>query len=180
MAHFAKLGVNGKVIAVHGLDNDQMLNADGQEDESVGQNRLQQIHGWPAQMWIQTSYNTRGNKYYNEDGTEGDQAKKLRGNYAGIGYTWDEDNSIFWPKSPHASWSKNTSIAGWEAPITYPSVVNDGADPVVWQYGINWDETAYQADNTKGWKATKINLDGTAHADASKTYDWNGSAWVEA
>ena len=52
MAHFAKLGVNGKVIAVHGLDNDQMLNADGQEDESVGQQRLQQIHGWPAEMWI--------------------------------------------------------------------------------------------------------------------------------
>ena len=79
MAHFAKLGVNGKVIAVHGLDNDQMLNADGQEDESVGQNRLQQIHGWPAQMWIQTSYNTRGNKYYDADGSEGDQSKKLPG-----------------------------------------------------------------------------------------------------
>ena len=55
MAHFAKLGVNGKVIAVHGLDNDQMLNADNQEDETVGQQRLEQIHGWPAQMWIQTS-----------------------------------------------------------------------------------------------------------------------------
>ena len=63
-----------------------------QEDESVGQQRLQQIHGWPAQMWIQTSYNTRGNKYYNADGSEGDQSKKFRGNYAGIGYSWDEDN----------------------------------------------------------------------------------------
>ena len=180
MAHFAKLGVNGKVIAVHGLDNDQMLNADGQEDESVGQNRLQQIHGWPAAMWIQTSYNTRGNKYYKEDGTEGDQSKKLRGNYAGIGYTWDEDNQLFFGPKPHASWSKNTSTAGWDAPITYPSVVNDGADPVVWQYSITWDETAYQADNTKGWKGRKLNLDGTDHADAAKTYDWNGSAWVEA
>jgi hypothetical protein len=48
MAHFAKLGVNGKVIAVHGLDNDQMLNADNAEDETVGQQRLQEIHGWPA------------------------------------------------------------------------------------------------------------------------------------
>ena len=180
MAHFAKLGVNGKVIAVHGLDNDQMLNADGQEDESVGQNRLQQIHGWPAAMWIQTSYNTRGNKYYKEDGTEGDQSKKLRGNYAGIGYTWDEDNQLFFGPKPHASWSKNTSTAGWDAPITYPSVVNDGADPVVWQYSITWDENAYQADNTKGWKGRKLNIDGTAHADAAKTYDWNGSAWVEA
>ena len=177
MAHFAKLGVNGKVIAVHGLDNDQMLNADSVEDETVGQQRLQQIHGWPAAMWIQTSYNTRGNKYYNADGTEGDQSLKLRGNYAGIGYTWDEDNEIFWPKQPHASWSKNTTTAAWDAPITYPSVTDDGADPVVWDWSISWNETAYQADNTKGWKATKRNVDGTAHSDTA-TYDWNGSAWV--
>ena len=177
MAHFAKLGINGKVIAVHGLDNDQMLNADGQEDESVGQNRLQEIHGWPAAMWIQTSYNTRGNKYYNADGSEGDQSKKLRGNYAGIGYTWDEDNQIFWSKQPHASWTKNTTTAAWQAPITYPSVTDDGADPVVWDWSISWNETAYQADNTKGWKATKRNVDGTAHSDTA-TYDWNGSAWV--
>ena len=177
MAHFAKLGVNGKVIAVHGLDNDQMLNADSVEDETVGQQRLQQIHGWPAAMWIQTSYNTRGNKYYNADGTEGDQSLKLRGNYAGIGYTWDEDNAIFWPKQPHASWTKNTTTAAWQAPITYPSVTDDGADPVVWDWSISWNETAYQADNTKGWKATKRNVDGTAHSDTA-TYDWNGSAWV--
>jgi hypothetical protein len=180
MAHFAKLGVNGKVIAVHGLDNDQMLNADNVEDESVGQQKLEQIHGWPAAMWIQTSYNTRGGKYYNADGTEGDQSKKLRGNYAGVGYTWDEDNNIFWPKQPYASWTKNTSTASWDSPITHPSTMDDGADPIVWVWRSYWDETAYQADNTKGWKGTKHNLDGTAHADAAKTYDWNGSAWVEA
>jgi hypothetical protein len=179
MAHFAKLGVNGKVIAVHGLDNDKLLNADSVEDETVGQQELERIHGWPAAMWIKTSYNTRGNKYYNADGTEGDQANALRGNYAGIGYTWDEDNEIFWPKQPHASWSKNTTTAAWDAPITYPSVTNDGADPVVWNYNITWNETLYQSDNTKGWEANKLNVDGSAHADADKTYDWNGSAWVE-
>ena len=180
MAHFAKLGVNGKVIAVHGLDNDQMLNADGQEDESVGQQRLQQIHGWPAEMWIQTSYNTRGNKYYNADGSEGDQSKKLRGNYAGIGMIYDEDNDMFFSKQPFPSWTKNTSTAVWDAPITYPSVTTDGADPVVWDWNIVWNESAYQADNSKGWKGTKTNLDGSDHADKDKTYDWNGSAWVEA
>ena len=174
MAHFAKLGVNGKVIAVHGLDNDQMLNADGQEDESVGQNRLQEIHGWPAAMWIQTSYNTRGNKYYNADGSEGDQSKKLRGNYAGIGYTYDEDNDMFFSPQPHASWSKNTSTAQWQAPITYPSVVDDGQDPVVWEYSIYWNESGYQADNSKGWEATKSN----DTADPKTIHDWNGSAWV--
>ena len=180
MAHFAKLGVNGKVIAVHGLDNDQMLNADGKEDETVGQQRLQQIHGWPAEMWIQTSYNTRGNKYYNADGSEGDQSKKLRGNYAGIGMIYDEDNDMFFSKQPFPSWTKNTSKAVWEAPITYPSVTTDGADPVVWDWNIVWNESAYQADNSKGWKGTKTNLDGSDHADKDKTYDWNGSAWVEA
>ena len=172
MAHFAKLGVNGKVIAVHGLDNDQMLNADNAEDESVGQQRLQQIHGWPAAMWIQTSYNTRGNKYYNADGTEAsDQSQALRGNYAGIGYSWDEDNAIFWPKQPHASWSKNTTTAAWDAPITYPSVttyVDDSSTTVDWS--ISWNETGYQADNTKGWEGLKTG--------SATVWDWNGSAWV--
>ena len=175
MAHFAKLGVNGKVIAVHSLDNSKLLNADSAEDEAVGQQELQRIHGWPAAMWIKTSYNTRGGKYYNADGTEAsDQSKALRGNYAGIGYSWDEDNSIFWPKQPHASWSKNTSTAAWDAPITYPSVIDDGADPVVWSYMISWNETGYQADNTKGWEATKSNDE----ADPKTIHDWNGSAWV--
>jgi len=154
MAHFAKLGVNGKVIAVHGLDNDQMLNADSVEDETVGQQRLQQIHGWPAAMWIQTSYNTRGNKYYNADGTEGDQSLKLRGNYAGIGYTWDEDNEIFWPKKPYTSWVKNTTTASWDAPIAKPDLTaeqtsQNEAETHSWSY--SWDEDAYQADNTQGW-----------------------------
>jgi len=165
MAHFAKLGVNGKVIAVHGLDNDQMLNADSAEDETVGQQRLQEIHGWPAQMWIQTSYNTMSNTH-----TSGDNSKAFRGNYAGIGYTWDEDNNIFWPKQPHASWSKNNSTASWVAPITYPSVstYTSGEDTLNWL--INWNETGYQADNTKGWEGLKAGSD-TVH-------DWNGSAWV--
>jgi len=175
MAHFAKLGVNGKVIAVHGLDNDQMLNADNQEDESVGQQRLQEIHGWPAQMWIKTSYNTRGNKYYDADGTEAsDQSKKFRGNYAGIGFSYDDVNDLFWAPQPHASWTKNNSTADWVAPITYPSVTDDGQDPVVFAYIITWNETGYQADNTKGWEAVKSNDD----ADTPTIHDWNGSAWV--
>ena len=170
MAHFAKLGVNGKVIAVHGLDNDQLLNADGVEDESVGQNRLQQIHGWPAAMWIQTSYNTAQNKH-----SSGDDSKAFRGNYAGIGHTWDEDNQIFWPKQPHASWTKNTSTARWDSPIAYPSVIDDGQDPVVWNYEITWNETLYQSDNSKGWEAYKSN----DSAETKTMFDWNGSAWVQ-
>ena len=45
MAHFAKLGINSKVIAVHALDNNKLLNADSVEDEAVGQQELERIHG---------------------------------------------------------------------------------------------------------------------------------------
>ena len=112
MAHFAKLGANGKVIQVLTLDNKDMLNADGVEDESVGQQYLEHHNNWPAQMWIQTSYNTIGNTH-----KSGDNSKAFRGNYAGIGYEWDEDNQIFWTKKPYASWVKNTTTASWQSPI---------------------------------------------------------------
>ena len=55
MAHFAKLGINGKVIQVLRLDNKDMLDGDGVENESVGQQHLQLHNNWPAQLWIQTS-----------------------------------------------------------------------------------------------------------------------------
>ena len=112
MAHFAKLGVNGKVITVLTLDNKDMLDSEGVEDERVGQEYLQLHNNWPAEMWIQTSYNTINNTH-----TSGDNSKAFRGNYAGIGFTWDEDNNIFWPKKPYASWVKNTTTASWDSPI---------------------------------------------------------------
>ena len=112
MAHFAKIGANSKVISVLTLDNKDMLNADGVEDETVGQQYLELHNNWPAQMWIQTSYNTSQNTH-----NSGDNSKAFRGNYAGIGYEWDEDNNIFWPKKPYASWVKNTTDARWQSPI---------------------------------------------------------------
>ena len=148
MAHFAKLGANGKVIQVLTLDNKDMLNADGVEDESVGQQYLEQHNNWPAQMWIQTSYNTQGNTHKN-GGTP------LRGNYAGIGYTWDEDDQIFWPKKPHASWVKHNESASWKSPIgdapalTAEQTSQNTANTHRWHYV--WNESAYQADNTTGW-----------------------------
>ena len=145
MAHFAKLGSNGKVIQVLTLDNKDMLNADGVEDESVGQQYLETHNNWPAQMWIQTSYNTSGNQH-KLGGTP------LRGNYAGIGYEWDEDNQIFWPKKPYASWVKNTTTAQWQSPIgdapalTAEQTSQNEAGTNSWYYvwnesGQSWDLT---------------------------------------
>jgi len=110
MAHFAKISENNEVLVVLTLNNVDMHNADGVEDETVGQQYLETHNNWPAQMWIQTSYNTfRGT--HNNGGTA------LRGNYAGIGMTWDEDDQIFWPKKPYASWVKHNASASWKSPI---------------------------------------------------------------
>ena len=112
MEHFAKIGMNGKVIQVLTMDNEEMKDDQGNEIEARGQEWLERHNNWPAQMWIQTSYNTSQNKH-----SSGDDSKAFRGNYAGIGYEWDEDNNIFWPKKPYASWVKDTTTASWKSPI---------------------------------------------------------------
>ena len=144
MAHFAKLGSNSKVIQVLTLNNSDMLNADGVEDESVGQQYLERHNNWPAQMWIQTSYNTSG-------GTHKNGGTPLRGNYAGIGYTWDEDNNLFYPKKPYASWVLNTTTASWHSPIgDAPDDLTDEEKAANTRYEWNegtgaWDKTTPEA-----------------------------------
>ena len=141
MAHFAKLGSNSKIISVLTLDNKDMLNADGVEDESVGQQYLERHNNWPAQMWIQTSYNTSQGTH-----NSGDNSKAFRGNYAGIGHLWDEDNNIFYPKKPYASWVLNTTTASWHSPIgDAPDDLTDEEKAAnthyVWnEEGKSWDK----------------------------------------
>ena len=150
MAHFAKLGANGKVIQVLTLDNKDMLNADGIEDEAVGQQYLERHNNWPAQMWIQTSYNTIGNKH-----NSGDNSKAFRGNYAGIGYSWDEDTNIFWPKKPHASWVKNIEDARWQSPIgdapalTAEQEEQNEAETHRWNYSWNEDNQSWDLSDSE-------------------------------
>ena len=150
MAHFAKLGANGEVIQVLTMDNDKMLNADGVEDETVGQQWLETHNNWPAQMWIQTSYNTINNTH-----NSGDNTKAFRGNYAGIGYEWDEDNNIFWPKKPFSSWVKDTSTASWKSPIgdapalTAEQQEQNEADTHRWGYSWNEDNQSWDLSDSK-------------------------------
>ena len=150
MAHFAKLGANGKVIQVLTCDNEVMKDADGNEIEANGQQWLEQHNNWPAQMWIQTSYNTSGNTH-----NSGDNSKAFRGNYAGIGYTWDEDNNIFWPKKPFASWVKDTTTAQWKSPIgdapalTAEQELQNEADTHMWIYNWNEDNQSWDLTDAK-------------------------------
>ena len=147
MAHFAKIGLNGKVLQVLTLNNSDMLNSDGVEDETVGQQYLEKHNNWTAQMWIQTSYNTIG-------GQHKDGGIPLRGNYAGIGYTWDEDNQIFWSKKPYASWVKHNASASWKSPIgdaselTAEQISQNEAKTHVWHYVWNEDNKTWDLTNT--------------------------------
>jgi len=92
--------------------------------------------------WIQTSYNTRGNVHYNPETGEpsADQSKALRGNYAGIGYTYDAVNDVFVAPAPFPSWILNQTTWLWEAPVTMP---DDG------KYYV-WDEP------TVAWKEVEL------------------------
>ena len=90
--------------------------------------------------WVQTSYNTRGSVHYGQDGNT-DDGVALRGNYAGIGYTYDTDNDVFYSPQPYASWTLDETKWQWICPLTYPD------DGNMYQ----WDEDFYQSDNTKGW-----------------------------
>jgi hypothetical protein len=140
MAHFAKISETNEVLSVLTVDNKDVLNADGVEEESVGQAYLEKHNNWPAQMWIQTSYNT-------SRGTHKDGGTPLRGNYAGIGYIWDEDNNIFYSKSPYPSWVLNTTTASWHSPIgDAPDDLTDEEKAAnthyVWNEGTGaWDKT---------------------------------------
>ena len=135
MAHYAKLGINSKVIAVHVVSDNDCLNASGVEDEEVGRQFMERIHNWP--LWKKTSYNTSGGKHKN-GGTP------LRGNYAGIGMTYDEDNDIFIGKKPYASWVLDVHSASWKSPIgdapelTQEQKDQNTAETHFWYY--NWNE----------------------------------------
>jgi hypothetical protein len=144
MAHFAKISETNEVLAVLVVDDKDVLNADGVEDESVGQQYLEQHNNWPAQMWIQTSYNT-------SQGTHKLGGTPLRGNYAGIGHIWDEDNNLFYSKKPYASWVLNTTTASWHSPIgDAPELTDEQKEVDTHIWGYDWNEEGQSWDLTDG------------------------------
>jgi len=107
MSHFAKV-VDGKVTQVIVAEPEFF---DTFVDSSPG-------------TWLQTSYNTHGNQH--------PEGRPLRGNYAGIGYTYDSVNDVFYAPKPYNSWVLNESTWLWEAPVAMP---DDGKI-------YDWDETS--------------------------------------
>ena len=89
--------------------------------------------------WIQTSYNTHG-------GVHSLGGTPLRKNYAGIGYSYDRTKDAFIPPKPFSSWILDDTTCLWKSPIDMPSTSLSTS-----QY-YYWDDAAYQADNSTGWK----------------------------
>ena len=131
MASFAKIGLNGKVIAVHSVVNKVLHDSNGIEREDIGIDFLTKLHGWA--IWKQTSYNTIGG-VHQLGGTP------LRKNHAGIGYTYDEDRDAFIPKKPFNSWILNEDTCIWEAPIARPTTILEENQYYSWNESIiNWE-----------------------------------------
>jgi hypothetical protein len=102
MAHFAKIEND---IVTHVIVIDNSVEDNGQEFI----NNTLKLEG----EWIQTSYNDN-----------------FRGNFAGVGYTYDRENDVFIPQQPFESWLLNSEWK-WEAPIPHPNI---------YEAGWVWDE----------------------------------------
>ena len=100
MAHFAQLE-NNIVTKVIVVANQDILDENGQENEQKGIDFCSNLLGG---TWKQTSYNAR-----------------IRKNYAGIGYTYDETLDAFVPPKPFESWVLDTDKAQWKAPVDMPT-----------------------------------------------------------
>ena len=111
MAKFTKLSLGSKVVSVHSVADAVATT------EQAGIDFLNKLHNYP--FWKQTF----------NDGT--------RKNYAGIGYTYDEDRDAFIPKQPYASWVLNETTCLWEAPSARP----DDGKFYTWNEEIkSWEE----------------------------------------
>ena len=96
MAHFAKLGVGNIILKVEVVSNDIATT------EQAGVDFLNKLYN-TRDVWKQTSYNNN-----------------IRKNYAGVGYSYDEDRDAFIAPKPFASWTLDETTCQWEAPVAYP------------------------------------------------------------
>ena len=118
MAHFAKLEDN-IVTDVVVVDNNDILDADGNESEVLGINFLKDMFGQDT-VWKQTSYNNN-----------------MRQRYASIGGTYNASIDAFLDPKPYPSWTMNSENGEWEPPTPRP--------PDTERHFHMWDEESQQS-----------------------------------
>ena len=102
MAHFAKLGTGNIVEQVIVVNNEELLDENGIEQEQKGIDFCKLLFGEDTN-WVQTSYNS-----------------SFRKNYAGIGFSYDQTKDVFIQPKPYDSWILNETTCNWETPIPMP------------------------------------------------------------
>ena len=118
MAHFAKLDSNNIVTDVIVISNDDLLDENGVEQESLGIKVCRNIFG-SRTKWVQTSY-----------------TGSFRKQYAGVGAKYDKDNDVFIAPKPYESWILDDNF-DWQPPIEYP----DDGKPYMWNEDtMSWIE----------------------------------------
>ncbi len=100
MAHFAEINSDNVVTRVIVVHNNELLDGNGVEQESLGVTFCQSLFGG---TWVQTSYNNT-----------------IRKNFAGAGFTYDSGRDAFIPPKPFASWVLNETTCQWGAPVAMP------------------------------------------------------------
>ena len=122
MAHYAFLDENNIVTQVIvGRDEDDLAEGVASWEDYYGAVK--------GQRCLRTSYNTQGN-HHSGDG------EPFRGNYAGIGFTYDENRDAFIAPQPYPSWLLDEDSCTWAAPIPMPE---DG-ELYTWNEGTqSWD-----------------------------------------
>jgi len=68
--------------------------------------------------WVQTSYNTKGNVHYGQNGLP-DGGVALNKNYAGIGFIYITGVGFHAPQ-PYPSWTLDSDTYLWEPPVPMP------------------------------------------------------------
>ena len=125
MSHFAELDENNVVQRVLVVNNSDILDENGEEQESVGVAFLQRLFGENT-IWKQTSYNNR-----------------FRHRYAGSGNIYREDLDVFIIPSPYPSWTLNETTYEWDPPIPKPDdiITETSITTYVWnEETLSWDE----------------------------------------
>jgi hypothetical protein len=110
MAYFAKLGAGNIVEQIISINNSIITDANGFEQEQLGVDFINNLYG-TNDIWKQTSYNNR-----------------IRKNYAGIGYTYDENRDAFISPKPFNSWILNEDTCNWESPVSKPELTQEQID----------------------------------------------------
>ncbi len=113
MASFAKINLSNIVETVESVNNELLKDSNGIEQENIGIQFLRTLYNEPNANWKQTSYNT-SNGIHKLGGIP------FRKNFAGIGYTYDENRNAFFPPKPFNSWILNEDTCRWEAQVARP------------------------------------------------------------